>query len=64
MPLPVINDREITISVSNDVKYARGLNDMVRRIETVFNVYRTQRLDKMWEDYLEQLSKATGFKRR
>jgi len=52
----------LTITASNDVKFAGSMRDMKRRIETVLNVYRTQRLDKMWDDYLAKLRRETGFK--
>lgn len=60
---PIINDREIVITISNDVKYAGSIGDMKRRIETVMNDWRVARLDRMWETYLAELATASGFKR-
>jgi len=59
----IANDSRIEIAISNDVKFSGSVKDMKRRIETVFNVYRAQRLDKMWDNYLAKLSRTTGLKK-
>lgn len=59
----VSNDHELTITISNDVKYASQIGDMKRRIETVMNDWRVARLDRMWNTYQDTLAGVSGFKR-
>lgn len=58
------DDQAITITVSNDVRYARAIADMNRRISIVMNEWRVARLDRMWNDYLTRLATVGGLRRK
>lgn len=58
------DDQAITITIGNDVRYARAIADMSRRISTVMNKWRVTRLDRMWQSYLDHLATVGGLKRK
>jgi hypothetical protein len=58
-----INESVISIEASNDVRYAREIADMERRIMTVMNDWRVARLDRAWDFYLAKLARESGLKK-
>ncbi|WP_395739293.1 hypothetical protein [Prosthecobacter sp.] len=54
---------DISISAVNEVSYGSSIRDMNRRLQTVMNDYRVQRLDRAWEHYLDVLAKRHGLKK-
>jgi hypothetical protein len=57
----ITNDR-ITITMGNDVKYARQVRDIERRIKWAMEI-RADRMQKNWDNYISRIAGESGMKK-
>lgn len=58
-----ITDQKFEITAGNDVRFSGQVADMNRRIDTVLNVYRVERLDRAWNEFLASTARKAGLKK-
>lgn len=59
----IITGTKLEITMGNEVKFARQVRDIERRVQWAIN-RRADALDRMWKAYIDKLANTTGLRRR